>query len=1573
MAFTSGNDINFLQGTDTAVVSAGAGNDTYVLDSALLNAGQVISISDTQGTNKIQLVGGLTITSSKVAADTLQLTLSNGATVNVLGASTFTYVTGGAIPSGTGGVSQTYAELAASLGVTTLPTGNDVADGTPDLTVSDSGTVTAPDTTAPEVTAAQTFSYAENSAAGTVVATVAATDAVGVTGYSITTGNDAGYYAIDSTGKITLTAAGAAAGVASNDFETTPNAFTLGVTATDAAGNVSAATDVVLNVTDVVETAPVPTFTLAAAAPSVAEGTAASFTLTATVASAVAQTFNVIITGDNKNGTAGITNADASDFPVVVPVVLAAGETSVTFDLTPNANDGIEGFQGFQVSLLDSSFNTVATSSTVVITDATTDITAPVVTAGQTFSYAENKAADAVLGTVVATDAVGVTGYEITTGNDAGYFAIDAAGVITLTAAGAAAGIASNDFETTPNAFTLGVVATDAAGNASTATSVALSVTDVDDTAPKLLAATSNGTTVKLNFDEALKAAVLPNTAFSVVDANNASITVNSVTVSGSQVSLVLAAVPTGAVKVSYAAPATGDVLQDAAGNKVAAIVSQVAVTDVTAPTLVTSVPADNNANVTVADNLVLTFSEEVVLGTGNITIVNAADPTDTRTIAVTDTTQVTLGGANKVVTVNPTADLKAGASYYVNVSAAAVLDKAGNAYAGIADQTTLNFSVPSTPTGTVGTTFTLTTAIDNVVGTANDDTIIGDNTTMSATDVISGGLGIDTLNYTDSSAAGVSLPAATVTGVEVFNVRNVNTFAAATEASTLTFSALATGQSVTVAGLTYTATAALTAAQVASAFASLAANAGTGTGTGTGTYAGALTGFASGALSGNSVAFTSITANASVTDIVVTTGAPTAPAVPTSVIAQGTGVSNESAAVTFGALNAGQSVTVGGLTFTATGAATANDVADAFDSLLANATAGAPTTAGTFSGLLSGWTSAPAGGGTSVTFTSTTPNANVSDITISTSAPAIPSSPVVVTAQGAASAAHNIVATNFVGATDFNAVNSTGAVNFTALATGQKVGITGASHNADVGVGYANAVTAGVINISGGVKGGAITEAGTGITSNTINSTGTAANTVGVIGLSGTSNKTLTINADAALTATSIGGLATGATITVSGAATAASTGVGVTLGILDDDVIVLNASGLTAGGVSATLNADAAIVVTGGAGNDRITTGVALTTGSVAAGAGTADRLSIAADAHVASLALGNKYSGFEVVSLAAGAMQDLAFLATNNTLNGLILNGGSAWVTNVNAATAANVTVTASSTASLGVVGALNPGQVDTVNFAVNDGAAAVSTITLTTPVLAGVEVLGIAATDNATISSLSSALALTNVNVSGAANTSITTSAIALQTNFNVNAGTTTGNLTFDATSSTTNGFSITGGSGINSITGGNQVFTANLAASTTKADVITVTNATGGTHSAANATITSFTNSATATIGDKLDVIGVATVQADVAAGTATGIANLTGTVVNGILTFAGTAAATATLANKIDAAASVNFAGTMNEAIAFEHAGSTYVVSQQATDGTFNDGADLLIQLTGVTGVTALSAAASGANTVWVA
>ncbi len=150
-----------------------------------------------------------------------------------------------------------------------------------------------------------------------------------------------------------------------------------------------------------------------------------------------------------------------------------------------------------------------------------------------------------------------------------------------------------------------------------------------------------------------------------------------------------------GTYSITYAA----GVVRDSAGNGAAAVSDAAALrfkvvgsSDTSAPLLGGSNPADDAVNVPVGP-IRLDFNEAVVAGTGNIVIGSSAD---TRTIAVTDTAQVSISGST--VTVTPTTPLRANTAYNVQMASGVIRDVAGNAYAGITSATTLNFTTAAAP-----------------------------------------------------------------------------------------------------------------------------------------------------------------------------------------------------------------------------------------------------------------------------------------------------------------------------------------------------------------------------------------------------------------------------------------------------------------------------------------------------------------------------------------------------------------------------------------------------------------------------------------------------------------------------------------------------------------------------------------------------------------------------------------------------------------------------------------------------------------------------------------------------------
>lgn len=127
----------------------------------------------------------------------------------------------------------------------------------------------------------------------------------------------------------------------------------------------------------------------------------------------------------------------------------------------------------------------------------------------------------------------------------------------------------------------------------------------------------------------------------------------------------------------------------DMVGNaNVASAISLKITYDNTPPTVTALSPLDNATGVANNANLVMTFSENVQKGTGNIVIYNA-NATVFQTIDVT-TDKVSI--VNNVVTISHD-NFVCGDSYYVQMASGVIKDMVGPVYAGINNATTWNFS----------------------------------------------------------------------------------------------------------------------------------------------------------------------------------------------------------------------------------------------------------------------------------------------------------------------------------------------------------------------------------------------------------------------------------------------------------------------------------------------------------------------------------------------------------------------------------------------------------------------------------------------------------------------------------------------------------------------------------------------------------------------------------------------------------------------------------------------------------------------------------------------------------------
>ncbi|MFD1908213.1 Ig-like domain-containing protein [Paenibacillus rhizoplanae] len=152
----------------------------------------------------------------------------------------------------------------------------------------------------------------------------------------------------------------------------------------------------------------------------------------------------------------------------------------------------------------------------------------------------------------------------------------------------------------------------------------------------------------------------------------------------------------------SYYVLITEDAFADASGNFFAGIsdsstwqFTTPAAPDTTAPVLNTYSPENGATGVAIGANLELTFSENVKAGEGNIIIYNSVNHAPAATIPAASG-NVTIH--SNVVTINPTDDLKYGASYYVQIGAGAFTDLAGNSYVGNAESTVWQFTTTDAP-----------------------------------------------------------------------------------------------------------------------------------------------------------------------------------------------------------------------------------------------------------------------------------------------------------------------------------------------------------------------------------------------------------------------------------------------------------------------------------------------------------------------------------------------------------------------------------------------------------------------------------------------------------------------------------------------------------------------------------------------------------------------------------------------------------------------------------------------------------------------------------------------------------
>lgn len=134
-------------------------------------------------------------------------------------------------------------------------------------------------------------------------------------------------------------------------------------------------------------------------------------------------------------------------------------------------------------------------------------------------------------------------------------------------------------------------------------------------------------------------------------------------------------------------------------------------------PVLVSTAPAGGAGDVPLGSNLMATFNEPVVAGTGTVTLRRSADDSVVESFDVAISPRISFSGSS--ITIDPTDNLEPSTGYYVTMDSTAVVNTAGIAFTGLEGQSAWNFN-------TVGIRVLAQAANAITAETGNTNTIIG-------------------------------------------------------------------------------------------------------------------------------------------------------------------------------------------------------------------------------------------------------------------------------------------------------------------------------------------------------------------------------------------------------------------------------------------------------------------------------------------------------------------------------------------------------------------------------------------------------------------------------------------------------------------------------------------------------------------------------------------------------------------------------------------------------------------------------------------------------------------------------
>ncbi|MEZ4888343.1 MAG: Ig-like domain-containing protein [Chitinophagales bacterium] len=657
---------------DASVATDAAGNNNSAstsTDNSVTYDGTAPTVTINQGSSQSDPTNSSTIVFDVVFSETVTGFATGDVTLGGTAGATTATVTGSGTTytvsvTGMTGDGTVIASIAASVATDAVGNNNTASTST-------DNSVTY-DTTAPTVTINQGSSQSDPTNSSTIVFDVVFSETVAdfATG-DVTLGGTAGATTATVSGSGTTYTVS----VTGMTGDGTVTASIAASVATDAAGNNNAASTSTDNSVTYDVTAPTVTINQGSSQSDPTNSSTIVFDVV------FSETVADFATGDvTLGGTAGATTATVS-----------GSGTTYTVSVTGMTGDGTVTASIAASVATDAAGNNNA-ASTSTDNEVTYDGTAPTVTINQGSSQSDPTNSSTIVFDVVFSETVAdfATG-DVTLGGTAG------ATTATVSGSGTTYTVSVTGMtgDGTVTASIAASVATDAVGNNNAASTSTDNSVTYDTTAPTVTINQGSSQSDPTNsstivFDVVFSESVADFATGDVTLGGTAGATTATVSGSGTTYTVSVTGMTSdGTVIASIAA----SVATDAAGNNNAASTStDNSVTyDTTAPTVTTFSPADGAESVLLGSNLVITFSENVVVGTGNITIHLVSNNNTEQTLDVTNGSLVSI--SNNVVTINPPTDFNPNTQYYVNIPNTAFVDAASNAFAGISNNSDWNFT----------------------------------------------------------------------------------------------------------------------------------------------------------------------------------------------------------------------------------------------------------------------------------------------------------------------------------------------------------------------------------------------------------------------------------------------------------------------------------------------------------------------------------------------------------------------------------------------------------------------------------------------------------------------------------------------------------------------------------------------------------------------------------------------------------------------------------------------------------------------------------------------------------------